>query len=306
MRFISAQPDDDYFVWQLQVQMNNFRKHNIEKDAVILISYDEQRGLNENIKKLMDQTSASIYVFPDKRTSDFKRYIPTIRAHLLKQYYDTNPTPSDTFYHDSDILFIELPDFNTLSKSNKLLVSDTVDYIGAKYIKSKGDGLLEEMCAIVGIDPNYVENMEKQSGGAQYFIPKDFHMNYAFWDKIEKDSLDLYIHMIKTSDKYTPSHPIQSWTADMWAILWNFWKSGIQTDISKELEFSWPTYGIDSWNMFKIFHNAGVTPDRKELFYKGDFVHKSPFESKHENVSEVYCSYKYVQEIFDTAYNFGI
>ena len=32
---------------------------------------------------------------------------------------------------------------------------------------------------------------------------------------------------------------IQFWTAEMWSMLWNIWKFGIETKVVKELEFSW-------------------------------------------------------------------
>lgn len=306
MKFISAQPDDDYFVWQIKVQMNNFRKLEIEKDAFIIFGYDPNKGVNPNALNLQNKTKAAILFFPDRRESMSKNYVSTIRPHLLKQFFRTfrNQFMEGFFYHDSDILFQALPKFDTLHKKNKLIVSDTISYLGAKYVKSKGNGLLEEMCSVVGIDPKLVEKNEKKSGGAQYLIPSSFYMSYDFWDKIEKDSVNLYSLMNSTAHKYNPAHPIQSWTADMWAVLWNFWLSGLDSLISKELAFSWPMFGLNDWEKYNIFHNAGVTADRPELFFKGNYIVKSPFEDSHENIGKNYCSIKYVEEIIDTAKNF--
>ncbi len=157
------------------------------------------------------------------------------------------------------------------------------------------------MCNVIGIDSNLVEKNEKKTGGAQYFFPKNIIMTYGLWEKIENDCTDLYTLMINTSNKYTPTHPIQSWTSDMWAMLWNFWNMGYDSIISKELDFSWPTFMVGEWNKYNIYHNAGVTSDRSDLFFKGSFIDKSPFDSKHDNVSDKYCSIKYVQEIIETA-----
>lgn len=306
MKYISAQPDDDYFIWQLRVQMNNFKKLKIEKDAIVLLGYNKEIGINPNAIGFSQNTDATVLFVEDKRTNEEKGYISTIRPHLLKQFcIDTkHQYHDDFFYHDSDILFAKLPDFESLAKENKLIVSDTISYVGAKYIISKGEGLLEEMCSIVQIDPTLIKNNEEKSGGAQYFIPKDFYMNYEFWDKIERDSLNLFRVMNATAHKYNPEHPIQAWTADMWSVLWNFWLNGIDSLISKELDFSWPTYGINDWDKFNIFHNAGVTPDRKELFFKGNFTSISPFDVDHDNVSKKFLSYKYSQEINDTKKKF--
>ena len=35
---------------------------------------------------------------------------------------------------------------------------------------------------------------------------------------------------------------IQFWTAEMWSLLWNLWLHGHKTEITKDLDFSWPNY----------------------------------------------------------------
>jgi len=302
MKFISAQPDSDYFVWQVRVQMNNFKKFDIEKDAIVLFAYDKK--INPNAKKLLKETKATIIFIQDKRTAAQRNYIPSVRPHIIKEFfgnYRNLVDGHDIFYHDCDIIFSSLPDFNTMSQNGEITVSDTISYLGAHYINSKGKGLLEEMCSVVGIEPDLVVKNEKKTGGAQYYIPSSVTMDYVFWNKIERDSIALFDLMVKTSKKYTPSHPIQSWTADMWALLWSFWAKGYDSVISKELAFSWPTLEVEKWNEQHIFHNAGVTPDRGDLFYKGAFIKASPFNSNHENVSPRFCSIKYVEEIMETA-----
>lgn len=304
MKFISVQPDNDYFIWQCQVQMNNFRKLGIEKDAILIFGVDKRNGASQNVINFSRSTKAITIFIPDDRTNEDLKYIPTIRPYLLKQFFKYHTKlmkDHDVLYHDSDILFAKLPDFKKLAKKKKLLVSDTISYIGAEYIKSKGEGLLEEMCNVVGIDPKLVIKNEKNSGGAQYFFPKIMPMTYEFWDKIQKDSLELYNVMLSTSHKYTPSHPIQAWTADMWAILWNVWLMGGESLIVKEMEFSWPTFPIAEWDKYNIFHNAGVTPDRTDLFFKGKYNLTSPFNVSHDEISKEFCSYKYVEEILETA-----
>jgi hypothetical protein len=299
MKFISAQPDSMYFIWQLELQMYNFRNLGIEKDAIILFSFNEEEGINPNALKFSYETDAVVIFIPDKRDSSLKNYISTIRPHILKSFFELYASQishgHDIFYHDSDILFRLLPDFKVLSNEGKIALSDTISYIGSAYIKSKGEGLLEEMCASINIDPILVEKNNDNSGGAQYFIPKNIPLTYSFWDKVEKDSQTLYTLMNDTSSKYNPSHPIQSWTADMWALLWSFWNLGYETAISKELSFSWPTYDIGEWEKHNIYHNAGVTPDRKDLFYKGAYTTTSPINLLHKNVNDKFCSFKYVE-----------
>ena len=49
-----------------------------------------------------------------------------------------------------------------------------------------------------------------------------------------------------------------------------------------------------------IFHNAGVTSERRELFYKGKYITKLPYDIKQEDFSNSYCSYKYVENLLKT------
>lgn len=301
--FVSVQPDSDYYVWQLMVQMKNFKKFGIENSAVVIFTYNPKTGVNKTALKFERNTQAMVLYFPDNRSDYDRRYISSVRPYALVEFYVKYShlfMDMNIFYHDSDILFTELPEFDSLSKENKIIVSDTISYLGAKYVRSKGDELLNEMCSIVGIDPKVVINNEENTGGAQYFIPNTVKLSAKFWNKVKLDSVALYDHMNSTAHKYLPSNPIQAWTADMWALLWNFWLLGYESKISKELAFSWATDPIESWKTKKIYHNAGVTSDRKELFFKGNFMTKMPFGEDFSYVSERFCSKKYVEEIIST------
>ena len=96
--------------------------------------------------------------------------------------------------------------------------------------------------------------------------------------------------MSNTSNEYNPKHPIQKWTADMWAVIWNAWRDGHTTKIVKAMDFLWAT---DSKTKYKenktisMYHNAGVT-EQKNLFYKGAYVTRSPF---HDDLSYVDQNY---------------
>ena len=305
MKYISVQPDTDYFVWQVRVQLNNFRKLGIEQDAISIFVHDLSKPINPAVLKLAEETKGIIVFFPDRRDNHIRKYVPSVRPHALKTFYQMLGADllfgEDVFYHDADIIFSSLPDFKKLGKKKKVCVSDTISYVGANYIKSKSEKLLQEMCDIVGVSKELVEKNEAKSGGAQYYIPKGIYLDFDFWEKVEQDSVELYKHMINTSSIYTPTHPIQAWTADMWAVLWNFWLDGHDSAVVKELDFSWPMFSVTDWEKYHIFHNAGVTPDRKDLFYKAEFIDKSPFDFSHENVDKNTCSIKYVEEILETA-----
>lgn len=304
MKFLSVQPDSKYYIWQLQVQMHNFKKFGIEDKCVILLGYNPEIGVSKEAINFKEKTSARVIFLEDTRTLSEKLYVPSIRPHLIKKLYRDYPDlleNKSVLYHDSDILFTELPNLKDLVNQRKIFMSDTISYVGANYIKQKGEGLLIEMCKVVGINPSIVEKNENNSGGAQILFTSNFNLSYDFWEKVEKDCNNLYKLMLVTSDKYSPHHPIQSWTADMWAILWNIWLVGLDTEITKELSFSWATSPINEIKIHNIFHNAGVTADSKNLFFKGSFIDISPFDVDLTYVSDQFCSRYYADEIIETA-----
>ena len=51
------------------------------------------------------------------------------------------------------------------------------------------------------------------------------------------------------------------------------------------------------WNETKIMHNAGVTVEDKQLFFKGQYVNRTPFEDDLSFVDKSKCSYKYAQAV---------
>lgn len=286
MKYLTAQPDSPYFIWQLKVQMNNFRKFEIEQDAVIVFGVNKEPS--EEAIRFSNQTKASVVFIPDKRTN--YPYLSSIRPHILK-YVDIFQD-YDVMYHDSDIIFNRLP---AIEETSNVLVSDTRSYIGAEYIRSKGEDIFFKMCEIVGILPQDVISREKQSGGAQYYFPKKT-LPRGFWHKVERDCIELYTYLNSASVQRR-DNAIQAWTADMWAVLWNVWLAGAHTEISPELDFCWPMDPIDQANVKPIFHLAGITEkDRGKHFYKGDFIKKSPFGAE-LNYTEGFCDNKYISEL---------
>ena len=70
--------------------------------------------------------------------------------------------------------------------------------------------------------------------------------------------------------------------------------------VTNSLSFSWGTSHISEWNKNPIYHNAGVTVDKKEMFFKGAYINKLPYDIKLENFSKEFCSYKYAELILKT------
>jgi hypothetical protein len=300
MKFICAQPAIDYYTWQVEVMINNFVKNGINPgDIHILCSYDQ--NVPENWKTLQKTYSdVGFYFYTDTREE--YSYIPSVYFNLLKQHLKAHPQLEETtlFLHDSDIIFTKPVDFKSMEHDKIWYMSDTVGYIGTQYILTKGDDVYLGMCNVIGMDPLIPKLLNSNSGGAQYIVKNS---SYEYWDKVEKDSIKLYKYFNDIEPHWKgQGHSIQKWTAGMWSLLWNAWLFGNETKVDKRLDFCWATDNIQRWDEAPIFHNAGVTPERKELFFKGEFINTDPYTNIDLNkYSKEYCSYNYVKEIIETS-----
>lgn len=301
MIYISAQPDDLYFLWQIEVQLYNFNRLGIPKEAIhVLIAYNPLSGLREEFKTLIKTNkNACFFTYPDDRIK--KTYLSSIRPNILKKHFKLHDyLENETiFYHDSDIIFRAPLDINVLTTSNTWYVSDTRNYIAPSYIKRFGIDIFQKMCTIVGIDPLLVENNESNSGGAQYVLK---NVNHQFWDHVETDSEKIFVCLFEFNQellkKDKNAKSIQAWCADMWALLWNGLKFGHQIEIHPELDFSWPMQDLGYWDKCKIFHNAGVKRNQeKNYFFKSLYSTHKPYHENFSFVPENKCSVKYVEEI---------
>jgi hypothetical protein len=115
--------------------------------------------------------------------------------------------------------------------------------------------------------------------------------------------------MLKEYEKQYPiDHHIQSWTADMWAVLWGLWKRGGATKVHKELNFSWATSSVEEYFTNSIFHLAGVTDKTcSDKFYKGKYTNKNIFleylkdKTIFDHVSPDNATFEYVKVLKEIA-----
>jgi hypothetical protein len=285
-----VQPCILYYAWQIEVMLTNFKELGLEKEFDIhcLFAYNKNESdWQEKVKTIQKveysfKNFAKFFYYEDTRKYPIS-YISSIRPNVLKQHFYANPyLKEDTiFYHDCDIVFTKFPDFlpRLIQNDVNWYVSDTISYIGANYILSKGEDVMDKMCEIVGINKEFVKRKEYQSGGAQYVMKG---CDWQFFNKMEIDSERLFkeITFLNIEKKrLDPNHhELQIWCADMWALLWGAWMRGYHTNVIPELSFCWATDNIDNWEKRYIFHNAGVTSDAKHLFNKTDFRDSLPYE----------------------------
>jgi len=302
MVFLSVVPDSFYFVWQIELQLYNFKKFGIGREDIhILIAADEKYGLSIWFTEFVEQNrnDASFYIY--SRPVDQFKYQPSIRPHLLKQHFDRLPwlQKEVIFYHDSDIIFRELPDFDSLSRGDEWYVADCRSYMDSGYIKGKGSGIFDEMCSLLDIDPALVEKNDIHTGGAQYILKG---VSAGFWESMEKDCERLYPFLqSQEMAAATGSKGIQSWCTDMWVLFWTGLKMGKTIRISQELNFCWAGDPIGKYATVKIFHNSGAgvlgDADQPAIFNKALFTAHSPYYFSKEQYSKERCAYEFVQLI---------
>lgn len=312
MILLSAQPDTNYFLWQLEVQLKNFASFGIRKDSIhILFGYDPCTDINPNCLQFIEEhiDLACFFVYPDTRIS--KHYISSIRPNIIKQHFNQFPDLSAEciFYNDSDIVFTnKLPDFDRMCSGDTWYLSDARGYLNSAYINSFGDNILDDMCQVMQIDKEMVLKNDHHAGGAQYLMK---NLSFSFWDDVERDSEKLFEHLIRNKNRYSlefekkTGRPhseykeIQAWCSDMWALLWNGFRS-YDIKIDQELNFCWPKYDITEWDKNMIFHNAGISHFERDLhFYKSDYKEVDPYSSFLGFVSSATCGYKYIKMVED-------
>lgn len=302
VKFIIPLPDSSYYLWQILVQINNFRKIGYEIDTHYLVCYFNNKP-SDTLLALSnsDNIKSTFHLYADKRED--KIYSASMKPWLMSQYFKDFPEEKENIYIylDPDVIFFKPLKIDKYLDDDIWYESDTCSYLDSRYIKSKGEQLFIEMCDIVGISPDIVTENDKNAGGAQYITKNN---TFEYWEEVEKTSHPLYKHMIDTASKYKPEkelYPIQAWTSEMWTTNWCLWKRGINTKCIHELDFHWANHKMVELT-HDIYHNAGVTDNNGEHFAKTVYQ-KSPFNVETKG-SKDSLSYKYIEEIKDTEINF--
>ncbi len=300
-----AQPDVPYFHWQVEVMIHNFMKVGINPNWIEVLWAHNGQPSNELVELSKKYPYVRFFNYA-KSVVNNNGYVPILRPDILEQHFTRFPELRGEviLYHDSDIIFRTLPDFDSKHDDQFWYLSDTVSYIGSDYIRSKGEDRFLEMCKIASIDPELVKANQQNSGGAQYLI-KGVTAN--FWKTVKDDALNLYYYMnaqeladrtVLNAEELIAFNPIQKWCADMWAVLWGGLKIGAQPRLAMDLFFSWGTSTLDEYNKHTIMHNAGVTNNNNgTLFYKGEFIAKNPFDADFSQIDPNSASSKYVEAI---------
>lgn len=294
MIVLTAIQDNFYLSWQAELLALNCR--DLGHELIIISGYRGQPSASAR----MLATEYGAFLFEDNRTD--LSYSPSIQPHLLAQYADSpHYNGGQVLLVDSDILFKSLDFLLQLPAPAPqvpppLYMSDCSGYLDSRYLVSTDPDIMHQLCTIAGLDPAYVRH-HPASGGAQYVLPHLF--NSDLWRQIETTSNAMHRFMRHYRCRH---HPVQTWTASMWAILYSLYKKEqagectVQT--SDLLKFCFATDPACFWETHNILHMAGVTADMADqgYFFKGDYsATAAPWECDLAHVQPGNCSFVYVE-----------
>lgn len=284
MKLILAQPATPRFQWELDVLLTNIRS--LTDMDVVLLFKEQDFTVPLHFER---DWGCGVFVYEDRR--DYTKYLPNIRPWLLWQYLAGDPAREQEtyFYIDSDVIFREWIHFATLPFSEKTIVgSDVSGYLNYDYlIKCQmGQEIISRMAEICEID---VEQMKGVPGiGAHLILDKP---KAAFWERSYHDSNRIHYYLNPLNSN------IQKWTAEMWAQQWGWIREGYKLVASPELDFIRPTDPVEDWEKVKILHNAGVVDRNGDLFFKGAYDKRHPFDDDFSHINKAKASIKYVEAI---------
>lgn len=335
---ISCQPDDDYFVWECEVQITNYRKYGYSDKLRYLMFLPNDRvksGWNPKMKELeVKYPEVKFFWYEDTHNllDTYIRpfnYIPLLRPFVLAAHFKEHPELKDAaiYYCDSDVIFTKYLDFSPFLGDDICYLSNTKSYIAASYFDSKEKDVLPEkleeykkidvldgVMKLFGLSREDAVANEEGSGGAQYLL-KD--IDASFWNAVFGGCIMIRSYLQNINKLYFENEDkgFQSWCADMWSVLFNLWRIGKVTKCPPEMEFAWATDKIAEWDNKYLYHDAGA--GLQPLIDEKGFAHNLFFKKGRDNyeytnnrampyvedfsyVSHAYCSYNYVQEILRT------
>ena len=190
MKFLIPTPDKPFYLWQILVQIANFREMGYEKDMHIPMMLSGKEASPE-LKKMMESKDLKchFYVYQDDR--EHRGYAASMKPYMMYKYFQQFPErKSDVYnYLDSDVIFTSPMDFSPFINDEVWYGSQTKAYTGVKYVKSKGEEIFLEMCRICGVRPALVEANDDNHIGAQYFIKNN---TPELWFEIYEKSTLMY------------------------------------------------------------------------------------------------------------------
>jgi len=331
--FLTIVPDDNTFVWELEVHLQNILNKGYDNTVHCLIFRPIIRSTwNPNILKLEEKfknTNIKFFYYEGdaklQQDTSLIDYIPLLRIYSLIKHFEKYPELSkeSIYYNDSDTLWVKKLDFSRFTNDDICYLSDTSSYLNLQYLDNKINDCLPEkkqelidfksvdkLFQLCGISREIVENNNLGTGGAQYLLKPG--LTKEFWESVYKDCIVIrsFLKIVNKQFFKDENNGYQSYCSDMWSLLWNLWKFGYKTECPEEMNFAWAPDKISKLKQVYIYHNAGVSANTMliegiptKLFNK--IKYRNNITSPHKNVADIvdvsqnYCSYFYVMNLIN-------
>lgn len=338
--FITAQPEDRFFAWEIEVQINNLRKYGLSNRLKVLVYWErreDKKSINTDWLELHHNYPEVEFFFvkedlENTASVDKHTYSSIIRPYCLEQYWKYNPDMEKkvVFYMDSDVIFTKMPNIPELIKSQNCFVTNTESYLGVGYMKNKAQevGLdqnhfIDIAAEIVGISRDVILSNDRDCGGAQYVLK---NIPQGFWDKVQHDAILIKRRFAEENQKYfrelgaarddrsVENAGIQSWCADMWAVLYNLYYYNLPVKSPNMMISPWASDPIKAGEVGQryygsfILHNTGVEGsknqfDKTNYRWHRKYMNLFPWTEDLSYVSPDYYSKFYADEITNTIKN---
>jgi hypothetical protein len=342
MKYISINTNTLSQIWEVELYVKNFIRFGVNpSDIIVVVKGQENEDLLQGFKDLLND-KINVYYYCDTRVSTY--YFLSFRPHILAKLFEEEPwlQNEQIFYHDSDIIFSDFPNLETLTKDRTWL-SDTNNYINYDYIVQKGNTIADDLATICGISVEDIKSINHKSGGCQYVFDS---VTSGFWKKVEHDCELMFNYLnlnrnrfekewielnndklVRFNNKlYTLNwipgcdwknntitidnvlyyevayHEIQAHTADMWSVLYNLIFFKKDFELHDKLRFTWATDENKPFYKYLIYHNTGPQSDKEGHFYKRLYNYNKPWDSDLSYVSETSNSNYYIEEMRITGF----
>lgn len=294
MIFLSVQPDQSYFLWQIRLLVSNLKRLNVRSEDIhIIFVHKKGKKLSEDVREWVEiNKDATYFVYADdrKRTA----YPSSVRPFILSKHFKSNPDleKKSIFYHDSDIIFSSLDFLKELDEGDAVYASDTESYTGFSLISQQtSEETVKDMCEVIGVDFNLVRSL--YMGGAQYILK---NINHKFWYDLYVNCENLFSLCISRHDMKTK---MEIWCTDMWCLWWMLADRKYNLRVHHSLNFYWADSEIKPNDTINIIHYTGMfnkTRD-KHIFIKSNYINTSPFNADLSSISDQLASKYVVEEI---------
>lgn len=340
------------YVWETRVYLTSLREFGYSSISRILIFSTNDHDDTTIWKELQSdfpEVKFFFYFSPTvRRVGQAFNYPPIQRLYCLQEHWKTFPNleKEAIFYTDTDVVFTRYLDFSSFLKDNINYLSwtgniqRTDNYLWQPYLDSKLNkvdplkieqykklDIVSRLGQICGITRDKITENNINTGGAQYLLK---NITKQFWTDCFNSCCEIKMYLADinkifmqgNSPQEKENNGFQSWCADMWAVLYNLWRTS-ETICPVEFDFAWSTDRVERLKDVYILHNAGVTNEEKisianskgedsiskvvdgPLFFKGKYNDITPFEDSrlidiyNNFVNKQFCNNYYIKVLLD-------